>query len=511
MIKPTISIKGKTTPAIKIKGKTNASIIRIYPELENLEITPTLEDQKFKSEMYGFDEVNVKGVNAYIDEDIKPEYIKEGIDILGVVGNFKGIDTSDATATAADMLLGKTAYVKNQKIEGTIQDFTGNLVIIKDNKAVILNTKNKRCIEDIAINVETEELNIIPTAEGLSREGLFNKIVIAGDEDFIATNIKKGVTIFNLEGEFDAVDTRDATVTVDDVIEGKTVYVNNQKVEGTIPNNGELEYSPSDEEQPIPSGLTSGGTVKAADITTLSEYEACLTLANSIEDLEDYTDTTATAEDIREGKIAYVNGERVVGTLKVSSELPFAELEYIENSNVSQYIDTKVQALSTIGIEIEVQTTNTNSVGFFGAWENGNGLLFGQHNGYHNAEEKGYYYATSETWKYTGVPFDLTKFHKFIYDPVNSTITVDETIINVSKNTGIQINMWLFRAFEWQEATTGVRISNCKIYDNGNLIRDYIPVKRNIDGLVCMYDKIYGEYALNGGTGSFIAGPEKGV
>ena len=60
MIKPTISIKGKTTPAIKIKGKTNASIIRIYPELENLEITPTLEDQKFKSEMYGFDEVNVK-------------------------------------------------------------------------------------------------------------------------------------------------------------------------------------------------------------------------------------------------------------------------------------------------------------------------------------------------------------------------------------------------------------------------------------------------------------------
>ena len=87
MIKPTISIKGKTTPAIKIKGKTNASIIRIYPELENLEITPTLEDQKFKSEMYGFDEVNVKGVNAYIDEDIKPEYIKEGVDILGVVGN----------------------------------------------------------------------------------------------------------------------------------------------------------------------------------------------------------------------------------------------------------------------------------------------------------------------------------------------------------------------------------------------------------------------------------------
>lgn len=110
----------------KITGKLNASVIHEYPELENIEITPTVENQVYKSNMYGFDEVKVKGVQAYIDEDIKPEYIKDGVDVLGVVGNYKGVDSSDATATPEDILAGKTAYVNNEKIEGTIQEYDGS-------------------------------------------------------------------------------------------------------------------------------------------------------------------------------------------------------------------------------------------------------------------------------------------------------------------------------------------------------------------------------------------------
>ena len=283
----TIFIKGKIVPTIKIKGKTNASIIRIYPELENIEITPTLEDQKFKSEMYGFNEINVKGVSSYIDGDIKPEYIKEGVDILGVVGNVIELQGEEKT------------------------------VVPTREQQEILPSEGKNAITKITVQaLETQEEKIMPSTEEQVVEGLISKVTVLGDSELKPENIKKGVTIFDVEGGFDAVDTRDATATSNDIIEGTTAYVNNQKIDGNVPNNGELEYNPSDEEQAIPAGLTSGGTVKAADITKLSEYEACLTLANSIEDLEDYSDTTATAEDIVEGKTAYSNGERLVGTLK---------------------------------------------------------------------------------------------------------------------------------------------------------------------------------------------------
>ena len=46
-------------------------------------------------------------------------YIKKGITIGGITGTLETLDTSDATATPEDIALGKTAYVKGEKITGT--------------------------------------------------------------------------------------------------------------------------------------------------------------------------------------------------------------------------------------------------------------------------------------------------------------------------------------------------------------------------------------------------------
>ena len=56
---------------------------------------------------------------------------------------------------------------------------------------------------------------------------------------------------------------------------------NGNKIVGTMPNNGELNYAPSSQPQTIPEGYTSGGNIPAYPINT-NEYKGSLMLANKI-------------------------------------------------------------------------------------------------------------------------------------------------------------------------------------------------------------------------------------
>lgn len=60
--------------------------------------------------------------------NLLPENLKAGVTCLGINGTMQpGIDTSDATATADDILFGKTAYVNGVKIV----DYVTNLYFHK--------------------------------------------------------------------------------------------------------------------------------------------------------------------------------------------------------------------------------------------------------------------------------------------------------------------------------------------------------------------------------------------
>lgn len=110
--------------------------------------------------------LNTKGVAATSDEKLNTLVPK----ILEIES---GIDTSDATATAAEIREGYTAYVNGEKITGTIESLN-------------------------AITYTPSVENQI-ISQGRYLDG---DQIILGDANLVPENIKAGVSIFNVNGTF---------------------------------------------------------------------------------------------------------------------------------------------------------------------------------------------------------------------------------------------------------------------------------------------------------------------
>lgn len=84
--------------------------------------TPGTSDQSIASGQYLNGTQTIKG-----DSNLTAANIKSGVKIFNVTGSYagsssSGTDTSDATATANDIARNKTAYVKGEKVAGTLYE-----------------------------------------------------------------------------------------------------------------------------------------------------------------------------------------------------------------------------------------------------------------------------------------------------------------------------------------------------------------------------------------------------
>lgn len=115
-------------------------------------------------------------------------------------GSGGGIDTSDATASARDILDGKTAYVNGQKITGTIA--------FQPAKTITPGAVSQTAVPS-----------------GYYTNG---DITVEGDSNLVAENIKNGTTIFGVAGTYEGSGGGDTSIEDGLITKTLTTYTNSR-------------------------------------------------------------------------------------------------------------------------------------------------------------------------------------------------------------------------------------------------------------------------------------------
>ena len=240
--------------------------------------------------------------------------------------------------------------------------------------------------------------------------------------------------------------------------------------------------------------LNYGGRAKSAEISSITLYYAKFyatdqtTLLKSFVPVLDGKGVACLYDEIN-GEYYYNKGtgEFIPGT--------YTPVNYIKSTG-TQYIDTGAVA-DSIDITFQYDENYRADNSAFGARDAGGSNRLGlvtYSEGFHIMPPG-----------YNIIPYDREKHHLTMGAEFDWIATMDSTTYTVTNHSVSTRTMWLFKENQYGMERKGynIKIYDCKLYESGELLRDFIPVL-DCDGIACLYDKVTHDFFYNAGTGDFI-------
>ena len=189
----------------------------------------------------------------------------------------------------------------------------------------------------------------------------------------------------------------------------------------------------------------------------------------------------------------------------------YQKIEYLESTG-TQYIDTGFVPNQNSGINIDFYVTR--SIAATVALQQTSGFGFGVSQGTSNNNVAFIIFGGSTT-AWAVMKQDLfgggDGRYKVIIDRRDASViaennsSVDHTFPTYTSTNNYSLILFGGRNSSSSFYLGATRIYSCKLYDNGVLVRDFIPALDK-DGTPCMYERVEHKYYYNQGSGQFITG-----